>query len=203
VVASAAEPIRVDEPKTELTPLQRHAAYFDPEGTGLIRFGQTYRGLRDLGVGRGWSVTLSSIIHAALGRRTSGGLLTIRIANIHRGKHDSDTGVFDASGKLVDARFEALFASIAHTDPPNVITRKEFRSFMKQSGPQSAAGTFFSWAEAKLFFCVAADTEKREDGKTVPAIRRATLRSFYEGDLLPRVARLRKLRDRRADRGKR
>ena len=191
---------RVSASDENLTPLERHAAYFDPQRTGLIRFGQTYRGLRDLGVSRGWSATLASIIHAALGRRTSGEVSTIRIANIHRGKHDSDTGVFDAEGKLVEARFDALFASIAHTHPPDVITRNEFRAFMKANGPQSAAGGFFSWAEAKLFFCVAADTDKTEDGKKVPAIRRATLRAFYEGKLLPRVRELRRLRAKRAAR---
>jgi hypothetical protein len=61
-------------------------------------------------------------------------------------------------------------------------------------GPQSAIGDFFSWAEAKLFFCVASDCTKREGGREVPAIRERTLLRFYRGELLPRIARLRKLR---------
>jgi hypothetical protein len=175
------------------TALQRHVAYFDGDDDGLVGWRETYRGIRDLGVGVGWSAVLAAIIVGALGKLTGGGWTTVRIANIHRGKHPSDTGVFDATGELDLPRFHALFASVAQSSAPDRISFAELRAFMKL-GPQSAIGDFFSWAEAKLFFCVASDCTKREGGREVPAIRERTLLRFYRGELLPRIARLRKLR---------
>jgi peroxygenase len=169
----------------------RHADYFDPEGTGLIRYRQTFRGLRDLGVGRIWSAVLSTIINGALGWVTQGRpTMTIRIDAIARGKHPSDTGIFDEVGRFVPERFEALFAS-AEPDGAGrtLLTRRELRAFMHASGPQSKVGDFFSAAEAKLFFCVAADATKREDDREVPAISKRRLASFYAGDLLPALRR--------------
>lgn len=178
------------------TALQRHVLYFDPEGTGLITYGQTYRGIRDLGVGRAWSAILSGIIHLALGwvtqRRPT---LTIDIANIHRGKHPSDSGIFDDEGNFVPERFDALFTFAGETDDETArVTEKELRAYMKSEGPQSFAGNFFSGAEARLFFCVAADTTKREDGREVPAITRRRLKVFYDGRLLPAIRRHRRIR---------
>jgi peroxygenase len=181
------------------TALQRHVAYFDGDDDGLVGWRETYRGIRALGTGVGWSAVLAAIIVLALGKLTGGGWTTVRIANIHRGKHPSDTGVFDAAGELVLPRFQALFASVAQSSAPDRISFVEFRAFMKL-GPQSAVGNFFSWAEAKLFFCVATDCTKREGAAEVPAIRERTLLRFYRGELLPRIARLRKLRAERAAR---
>lgn len=174
--------------------LQRHADYFDPEGTGTIRLEQTYRGLRDLGVSRPWSVALASIINGALGPVTQRrATLTIDIDQIARGKHASDTGIFDADGEFVPSRFDELFEA-SSTGEIDAISRKELRSFMHADGPQSLAGDFFSAAEAKLFFCVAADATKTEDGERVPAITRQRLRSFYLGNLLPALRRWRRIK---------
>lgn len=181
------------------TALQRHVDYFDGDGDGLVGWRETYRGIRDLGVGVAWSAVLAAIIVLALGKLTGGGSTTVRVANIHRGKHPSDTGVFDGAGDLDLSRFQALFASVAQSSAPDRISFVEFRAFMKL-GPQSAVGDFFSWAEAKLFFCVAPDCTKREGDADVPAIRKRTLLRFYRGELLPRLARLRKLRAARAAR---
>lgn len=180
----------------EPTALQRHVMYFDPEGTGFIAYGQTYRGIRDLGVGRFWSAVLSAIIHLALGWVTRGRpSLTIEIANIKRGKHPSDSDIFDAEGNFVPARFDKLFAFAGEEGKSSreaKVTQNEFRAYMRSDGEQSFAGDFFSGAEAKLFFCVAADTTKEKDGRPVPAITRRRLRAFYAGKLLPAIRRHRR-----------
>ncbi|MEJ7730521.1 MAG: caleosin family protein [Polyangiaceae bacterium] len=185
--------------RRDYTALQRHVAYFDGDDDGLVGWRETYRGIRALGAGVGWSASLAAIIVLALGKLTGGGWTTVRVANIHRGKHPSDTGVFDAAGELILPRFQALFASVAQSSAADRISFAEFRAFMKL-GPQSALGSFFSWAEAKLFFCVAADCTKRQGAGDVPAIRERTLLRFYRGELVPRIARLRKLRAERAAR---
>jgi peroxygenase len=185
------------EPLDKPTALQRHVMYFDPEGTGQIVYRQTYREIRNLGVGRAWSALLSAIIHAALGWVTQGKpSFTIDIASIHRGKHPSDSGIFDAHGELVPERFEQLFAFAGEQGTSQKVTQHELRSFMRSDGPQSFAGDFFSGAEARLFFCVASDTTKMEDGREVPAITKRRLRVFYDGRLLPAIRRHRRIRGR-------
>jgi len=94
----------------------------------------------------------------------------------------------------VPARFDELFAS-ANTDAVDAVTRKELRDFMHSGGPQSLAADFFSSAEARLFFRVAADAEKTENGDRVPAISRRRLRSFYLGDLLPALRRRHRIQE--------
>jgi len=189
-------PMRRERPE-----LQRHADYFDPEGTGYVRVSQTYRGLRDLGVSRPWSALLSAIINGALGYVTQRKVtLTIAIEHIARGKHASDTGIFDENGRFVPARFDALFASAAPDERgaeeadegaavASMLTRQELRDFMHADGPQGFFGDLFSAAEAKLFFCVASDAKKKVGGEMVDAITRRRLRSFYRGDLLPALRR--------------
>ena len=127
------------------------------------------------------------------------------MAEIARGKHPSDTGIFDAEGRFVEERFEALFASAA-AGPDGArdrLTRKELRAFQSANRARSRAGDFFSFAEAKLFFCVASDTRKQEDGALVPAVSRRRLRAFYRGTLLPALARHRRVRARIASRPRR
>ena len=70
------------------TALQRHAAFFDPAGTGVVTMGQTFAGMRRLGVHLVWRVLLTPIINGFLGYLTQGHpSLVIRIDRIAKGKH--------------------------------------------------------------------------------------------------------------------
>lgn len=183
-----------------LTPLQRHAAFFDPEGTGSVTPRQTIAGLARLGVPWWWQLVLTPIINGFLGYLTQRKLsFTIRVERIADGKHPFDSGTFDDAGAIDDAAFEAVFASAADRD---VVTAKEMRAVIVARGnrrPQmgklaGVLGNWFSGKEVRLLFCVAGDTTATEDGASVPAIRRRTLRRFYEGELLPAIARARLVR---------
>jgi peroxygenase len=100
--------------RSSLTPLQKHAGFFDRNGDGKIRPIETYIGLRALGLGPASSFFFAGVINGALGWPTNAlflPTLTIDLANIQRGKHGSDTDVYDVNGNFDEAKFNRLFAT--------------------------------------------------------------------------------------------
>lgn len=189
-------------PSNEPTALQRHVAYFDRDGSGKIRLGETVRAIHDLGVGWELSILLALIIHVFLGPITMRGpRLTIDISSISRGVHAGDTGIFDEEGRFVPAVFDQLWEETLGKEQATAIdaalTKPEFLRFMKAHGEQSTVGGWFSWAEASILFCVGSDAYREIDGKLVPALSRRRLARFYAGKLLPSIARLRRLPSRK------
>jgi Caleosin related protein len=179
------------------TALQRHVGFFDPEGTGVVTMRQTRAAMRRLGVRWTWRVILPPVIHGFLGyltqRRVS---FVIDVARIAQGKHPFDSGVFDATGDQDPTAFEALFANAGEA-----ITADEMRAIILARGNRLPAmgklagvlGRWFSAKEIRLFFCVASDATKTVGGRPMPAVTRRTLRAFYDGTLLPALARRRVL----------
>lgn len=183
----------------ELTALQRHAGYFDADRDGLVTLPETYGSLRRLGVGRFTSGILAGIINLFLGPITRGrATLTISVTHIASGVHPFDTGVFDKHGELDRAHFDTLFR-----DGADRLTRAELRGVIVERGRRAKAGwkgwlaNQFSGAEARLLFCLASDTTKTVGGRAQPAISKLRLLHFYQGRLLPALARRRRLLRRR------
>jgi hypothetical protein len=178
--------------------LQRHVGFFDPEATGRVTMRQTAEGMHRLGVHWVWRMVLPPIINGFLGYLTEGKpSLVIRIDRIADGKHPFDSGVFDETGEHDAAAFEALFAAAGG----EALTAEEIRAVITARGnrmPQmgrlgGSLGHWFSSREVQLFFCLAADTTKFVDGRAVPAVRKETLRAFYDGTLFPQIVRRRLL----------
>jgi hypothetical protein len=181
-----------------LTALERHAAFFDPNRTGVVRIGQTYAGLRRLGVSLVWRLVLPPIIHGFLGYLTQKRVsFVIAIDRIADGKHPFDSGVFDDRGELDPTAFDELFAGAGG----EAITADEMRAVISRRGNRrkemgrlaGLLGHWFSGKEVRLFFCVAADSTKTVGGRTVEAVTKGTLRTFYDGTLLRDIARRRAL----------
>jgi hypothetical protein len=179
---------------TRVSALEGHAKFFDPDGTGCITMGQTYAGMRKLGVVWVVRAALTPIINGFLGFLTQGHpSFVIRIDRIAQGKHPYDTGTFDNAGERDDSAFAALFAG---GEP---LTEKEMCAIVTARGNRKPAmgrvaavlGHWFSAREIGVFFCVAADTTKSVNGRTVPAVSKKTLTAFYDGTLFHELARRR------------
>jgi peroxygenase len=91
--------------KGELTPLQRHVAFFDRDKDGVIYASETYEGFRAIGAGVPLSAFSALFINGLLGPKTipenekaPAFKLPIYVKNIQKGKHGSDSGVYDANG---------------------------------------------------------------------------------------------------------
>jgi hypothetical protein len=182
---------------TTPTVLERHASFFDPKGTGAITFGQTYAGMKRLGVAFVWRALLTPVINGFLGYLTHGRpSLVIRIDRIAQGKHPYDSGSFGDDGGFDSTAFEALFPdgseSITAAEMDAVVTARGNRK--PQMGRVAGVlGHWFSQREVGVLFCVAADTTKTVGGKRARGMRKATLRGFYDGTLFYDLARRRVL----------
>jgi hypothetical protein len=176
----------------KVTALERHASFFDPTGSGRITCGQTYAGMKRLGVPFLLRLALVPLINGFLGLRTQGHVsFVIRIDRISQGKHPYDTGSFDMQGAFDPAAFDALFANAG-----DAITEDEMRAVITSRGDRlpkmgwlvGVLGHWFSSREVGVFFRVAADTRKTMNGREVAAVKKETLRSFYGGTLFDEIA---------------
>lgn len=179
---------------SRLTALERHAAFFDPDGNGVVTIGQTWDGLARLGVPLHYRILLAPIINGFLGYLTQRRLsLDVDVERIVDGKHPFDTGVFDDEGRIDTSALDALLAAAGGgpvtANEMNALIRSRGNRREKMGKLAGALGHWFSGREVQLLFCLAADTTKREGGRDVPAITARTLRRFYEGTLLPTLAR--------------
>jgi hypothetical protein len=180
------------------TALQRHVGFFDPAGTGIVTLAQTAAGMRRLGIPLVWRIVLPPIIQLFVGYLTQGHLsVVIRVDRIARAKHPFDTGGFDATGEVDPGAFDVLFASaqgdaLSADEMCAVITARGNRlpAMGKVAG---YLGHWFSRREVDLLFCIACDTTKSVGKRTVKAVSKQALRTFYDGTLLHDIARRRAL----------
>ena len=173
-----------------LTALQRHAAFFDTDGDGIITPEETAGRMRDLGVPAVIRAAFVPVVHAFLSRLTERKDSSISLERITLGKHAFDTGVYDSRGEVDEQAFEALFARGGAAGAP-CVTRKQMRAIIRARGDRdrrygrfgAVMGYLFSGIEVWILYVLAHDAEKREGFFYRPALTRRRLRSFYEGHL--------------------
>ncbi|KAI3931526.1 hypothetical protein MKW92_011128 [Papaver armeniacum] len=164
--------------------LQKHAAFFDRNKDGVIYPWETFQGCRAIGLGMGISTALAVFVNLALSGSTRPGkfpnlLFPIEVQNIVKGKHTSNTGVYDAEGNFDHAKFEEIFQkhSKANVD---ALTADELSGMLKSNRvPKDYRGSVGSWVEWKTFFSVCKD----KNG----LLQKETLRAFYTGDLFEQM----------------
>ncbi|KAL6635084.1 hypothetical protein ACP70R_027755 [Stipagrostis hirtigluma subsp. patula] len=172
------------------TDLQKHAAFFDGNGDGIVSFSETYNALRSLGFGFAISSAGAAFINGALGTATkpenaSSSFTDIYIEYIHKGIHGSDTGSYDAEGMFVPEKFDEIFAKHAKT-VPNALTSDEIDEMLRANRePGNYKGWAGAEAEWKILYSLAAD----QNG----LLHKEDVRDVYDGSLF-----YRKLQERRS-----
>ncbi len=165
-------------PVAERPALQKHVDFFDRNGDGQTQVWETYGGLRALGVGRATSAFAAPVINGALAYKTGAPWyqpLTVQNGNIHQGKHDGDTDIYDATGNFVQANFDQMF-DLHDKDKDGALNEKEVEAMLLVNGGGKAnAG---SNAEFTLLMKVAG--EDRPDGRV---LTRERMNQFYDGSL--------------------
>lgn len=180
--------VRANAVKAAQTPLQRHVAFFDRDQDGLIRVGETRKGLKTLGLGGIQAALSAVVIHLGLSK-TWEGFMKISVDRIAEGKHDSDTDAYDEKGEIDQTRLKQIMTYDANGS--GSVSASEL-STMIAANKESRAGQLASKAEFGLLMRLGADTTEDENGKTVPAVSRAQLASLYDGTLFYRIAEARK-----------
>lgn len=184
--------------KPERTGLTRHLdTFFDRNGDRKIVLSETYRGVRDLGVGRAGAAAVALAINVGLGRATDGGFFTVNLDKIPQGMHGGDSGVLDVNGRFQPAAFEAIFDTHAKKYG-DALTADEVSAFRKanhDNDPDATAGDFVAGlGEFGLLFRLGA---QERGGEKV--LTRDRLLEFYTGDLFDTIATEHK--EMRAERG--
>jgi peroxygenase len=174
------------------TPLQRHVSFFDDNGDRGVDLAECTRGLKALGLPVGMAEAAALAIVAPLSIQTRGSLLAMNvdIDNIHKSKHDSDTGILDKRGRFNARRFDRIFGEYS------TVNRNVDKGFtataltrMISANRETLLGTLVSTAEWRLLLALAADTEAVENGAAVPALSTSRIKSFYVGTLFYELAR--------------
>ncbi len=164
-------------PPERMTALQRHCAFFDRNGDGYITPKETYEGCRALGYGRTLSAALAASIHTALGwitARPPRPTLKVRLDRVHRGKHGSDTDVYDEDGQFVEERFARLFDRYDRNGDGALDRRELIARWRGDRDLYDFVGQVAAFFEGVLTYMIAA-----ENGK----ITKDAMRALYDGTL--------------------
>nr|AAS48644.1 putative ABA-induced protein [Cynodon dactylon] len=175
----------------ELTPLQRHVAFFDRNKDGVIYPAETYEGFRAIGAGVPLSAVGAAFVNGFLGPKTipenekvGPFKFPIYVKNILKGKHGSDSGVYDAHGRFVPEKFEEIFKKHAHTRP-DALTAKELQELLQANRePKDFRGWLGGFTEWKVLYALCKD----KDG----FLHKDTVKAVYDGSLFDKMEQERK-----------
>ncbi|KAL4855860.1 putative peroxygenase 3 [Chlorella vulgaris] len=99
ITCDAEHPNGTYTPPEDMTVLQQHVAFWDPDFDGKIYPQDTYRGFRRLGFNVLVSAVAAPVIHGSLAYWTQ-----------KSSKHGSDSETFDTEGRFVPQKFEEIFS---------------------------------------------------------------------------------------------
>ncbi|KAF5339345.1 hypothetical protein D9611_009853 [Ephemerocybe angulata] len=139
------------DPERKNTPMQGHVAYFDRDGDGIIWPIDTYRGMRDIKFGIALSLLAMVLIHAGLSYMTMGSWIPdpffrLKIKDMHRAKHGSDSEAYTQIGEFDDARFNYMFNMYTKKPHTHMTLKEMARMIHGNMDPWD----FFGWTAACL-----------------------------------------------------
>ncbi|KAF8349281.1 Caleosin [Amanita rubescens] len=175
----------------ENTALQSHVAFFDRDKDGIIWPSDTYIGFRRLGFGIIISLLAVILIHSSFSYPTYGTLLPdpffrLRIRNIHRGKHGSDTASYTSVGSWDEKRFEHIFDM--YSSPPH--THISFWQGIRMVYGNRDVFDPFGWVAAVFEWGTTYIMLWPVDGK----VKKEDVKAVYDGSIFYSIAAKREAR---------
>ncbi|KAL7423973.1 hypothetical protein Q5752_001558 [Cryptotrichosporon argae] len=165
--------------------VQQHVLYFDRDGDGVIWPTDTYRGLADLGYHFVWCFLATAIIHSGFAYWTATSWIPdprfpLYVKYMHRAKHGSDTGTYDADGRFLPHKFEEIFTKYDEGDKGGITFREGMRMLQHNRNPLDIFGVCASFVE----FCLTWGLAYPDDG----VIPKEFMRRVYDGSVFYEVA---------------
>ena len=164
--------------------LQKHAMFFDRDLDGKITLAETFQSLSLLGFGKTRSSALALAINGGLGRIIGApwyAPFTITIAEIHKGKHPSDTDIYGTDGQFNPEKFNELFSQY-DTNGDDALSSEEFETFFTRKF-EDKGSSLTSKFEFGLLLEIAGE-DRVIGGAPTRVLTRETLSKFYDGTLL-------------------
>ncbi|XP_033132096.1 probable peroxygenase 7 isoform X1 [Brassica rapa] len=166
------------------TALEKHVAFFDRNGDGVIYPWETYHGFRALGLGRLPSAIAGLFINMGLSKKTRPGkgfslLFPIEVKNSRFCIHGSVTEAYDKNGRFVESKFEEIFKKHARSHR-NALTYKELLQLLKSNrDPGDFGGWIAAYGEWKLLYELCKD----EDG----LLTREAVKGAFDGSIFRKL----------------
>lgn len=164
-----------------MSALQQHVAFFDRNKDGIIYPWETYQGFQAIGFNMIVSLLAAAFINIALSYPTSyqswipSLSFPIYVDNIHRGKHGSDSGVYDSEGGFDPAKFDDIFSKYACTYPDR-LTYTEMQAMLKGNRD---ANDVSGWIAAKVEWSFLYKLAQNKEG----FLEKEAIRGLYDGSL--------------------
>lgn len=165
----------------QLTALQQHVLFWDPDNDGIIYPWDVYNGFRALGFGILFSLA-SLLIPIFFSYPTSFSRswlpdpwLRIFVDTIANAKHGSDTGVFDVDGHFHPDRFDALFDRWDASRSGGLSAAELWAMWKKNRCAADPAGWSFAFMEMATTWLLL-----QRDGR----VWKEDLRGCYDGTIL-------------------
>lgn len=189
-----AERVEASTNLAALTALERHALYFRNDD-GDLTFTSIYRGLKKLGLLAHDALLKAFGVSSVISTKMYGcPFMTMKMKDLHKGKHPCDSQVFDADGNFNQKAFEEL-KSFADTNADYLTEQdiaRERAVWADRDKTQDTCGiwAFASSGEWGFLFDLCTDKYVTINDKPVRAITFTTLEQFFkEGEaLFARVA---------------
>lgn len=159
--------------------------FFDTNNDRRITVGESFDGLRRLGLGRMAAAGAALAINVGLARNTGGSLFTVELDGIHKAKHKGDSGIIDQNGHFVQAKFDEMFANYSKT-VPDAMTEAELVQFRQDNIARDDSGAFEKVAALGEFGLLFRFGAQEIDGQKV--LTRDRMLEFYHGDLFHTLA---------------
>ena len=178
---SAAKSTQPVTEATERTALQKHLDFFDQNKDGYVTVSESAAGLGALGIPSYKAWPGAFVVNAVIGSMTYGyPSTTIDVSRIHRGKHEGDTGVYDARGNFVQAKFDELFTKF-DSDGDGALNGPEIEALLTRNR-KGAMGAAMARLELPVLLKVAGE-DKQVGEESVRVLTRERLQEFYDGTL--------------------
>ncbi|KAF8635869.1 hypothetical protein AX15_000058 [Amanita polypyramis BW_CC] len=162
------------------TALQCHVAFFDTDRDGVIWPRDTYVGFRQLGFNILLSLLAVVIIHLGFSYPTYGTFIPdpffrLKIKNIHRAKHGSDSESYTSIGEFDKNRFEYLFQMYSSPPHTHLDLWEGVRMLYGNREVYDPVGWFasvFEWLATYIMLWPTDGRMKKEDIMSVYDVRR-------------------------------
>ncbi|CAD6498819.1 BgTH12-04477 [Blumeria graminis f. sp. triticale] len=167
------------------TVLQQHVAFFDTDNDGVIWPLDTFYNFRRLDFNLFLSIFSMFVIHFAFSYPTLPGyfpdpFFRIYVKRIHRDKHGSDSGSYDAEGRFEPQKFEDIFAKYATGDKQGITFGQIIQYIRGQRVVADPFGWFaavFEWTATYILLWPADGRMMKED-----------IRRVYDGSIFYEIA---------------
>lgn len=176
-------------PPSDMTVLQQHFAFFDPDADGVIWPADTYNSFRALGFNQLLSFVAILVIHGTFAYWSGDSWLPhpgfpIKLKNAHKTKHGSDSETYDTEGRFVPEKFEEVWSKY-DKQKKGALTLKEIQHMIKgNANIMDPVGWTAEWLEWNVSYYLAAKDTPR--GKV---LTKDDARGIIDGTLFFKMAR--------------